>query len=178
MFLFFRETVLEMLGKKLKYLVFLRFISIYMCVYIIYIFIHIMFCMFLFWFFKYLFLFIQLAVSGLSCTMQTLGCGRWDLVSWPGTEPGPPALGAESHSHWTTKEVPDLCVLKVFMNMAFQIHRRTASSKDPRVALPRFPNTAFASSFSFCSQIIFSECFIKRDHESHKVSVDTRLSNL
>ena len=33
-------------------------------------------------------------------------CGMRNLVSWPGTEPGPPALGAWSLSHWTTREVP------------------------------------------------------------------------
>ena len=38
--------------------------------------------------------------------MQTLSCGMWDLVPWPGIEPGPPALGAQSLSHWTTREVP------------------------------------------------------------------------
>ena len=30
----------------------------------------------------------------------------WDLVPWPGIEPGPPALGAQSLSHWPSKEVP------------------------------------------------------------------------
>ena len=29
----------------------------------------------------------------------------WDLVPWPGIEPGPLALGAPSLSHWTTREV-------------------------------------------------------------------------
>ena len=29
----------------------------------------------------------------------------WDLVPQPGIEPGPPALGARSLSHWITKEV-------------------------------------------------------------------------
>ena len=46
--------------------------------------------------FKY---FIYLAVPGLRCSM-------WDLVPQPGIKPGPPALGAESLSHWTTREVP------------------------------------------------------------------------
>ena len=36
-----------------------------------------------------------------------LCCGMWDLVSQPGTEPRPPTLGAHSHSHWTTREVPE-----------------------------------------------------------------------
>ena len=35
--------------------------------------------------------------------MQTLSCSMWDLVPWPGIKPGPPALGAQSLSHWTTK---------------------------------------------------------------------------
>ena len=32
----------------------------------------------------------------------------WDLVPWPGIEPRAPALGAQSPSHWTTKEVPEI----------------------------------------------------------------------
>ena len=46
-----------------------------------------------------MYLFIYLAAPGLSC-------GMWDLVPWRGIEPGPPALGAGSLSHWTTREVP------------------------------------------------------------------------
>ena len=30
----------------------------------------------------------------------------WDLAPWPGIEPGPHALRAQSLSHWTTGEVP------------------------------------------------------------------------
>ena len=33
-------------------------------------------------------------------------CSMWDLVHWPSVEPGPPALEAQSLSHWTTREVP------------------------------------------------------------------------
>ena len=43
--------------------------------------------------------FIYLAAPGLSCS-------TWDLVSWPGIEPRPFALGVQSLSHWTTREVP------------------------------------------------------------------------
>ena len=49
------------------------------------------------WFF--FLIFIYLAILGLSC-------GMWDLVPWPDTEPGPPALEAWSLSHWTTRGVP------------------------------------------------------------------------
>ena len=45
------------------------------------------------------YLLIYLAAPGLSCSM-------WDLVPWPGIEPGPPALGAERVNHRTSREVP------------------------------------------------------------------------
>ena len=32
--------------------------------------------------------------------------GMWDLVPRPGMEPGHPALGAWSLTHWATREVP------------------------------------------------------------------------
>ena len=46
------------------------------------------------------FIYFNLAALGLSCCM-------WDLAPCPGIEPRPPALGALSLSHWTTREVPD-----------------------------------------------------------------------
>ena len=51
-----------------------------------------------FFFFFYL-MFIYLAALGLSCSI-------WDLVPWSGIKPRPSALGVQSLSHWTTKEVP------------------------------------------------------------------------
>ena len=42
---------------------------------------------------------IYLAVLSLSCSM-------WDLVPWPGMEPGPLALGMQDLGHWTTREAP------------------------------------------------------------------------
>ena len=60
------------------------------------------------WKLLFLFLiFIYLAVLGLSCGMQ-------DLVPWPGIKPRPPALGTWSPKHWTTREVPKLCIMKYF----------------------------------------------------------------
>ena len=50
-------------------------------------------------FFK-IYLFIYLAVPDLRCGMRDLG-------PWPGIEPGPPALRAQSLNCWTTREVPD-----------------------------------------------------------------------
>ena len=44
-----------------------------------------------------IFIFIYLAATGLSC-------GMWVLVPRPGIEPEPPALGAQSLSHWTPME--------------------------------------------------------------------------
>ena len=34
-----------------------------------------------------------------------LGCGMWDLASWPGIEFIPPALGVLSLNHWSTREI-------------------------------------------------------------------------
>ena len=45
-------------------------------------------------------------------TVPSLSCCMWDLVPWPGTEPRPPALGAQSVNHWTTREVPQFWILK------------------------------------------------------------------
>ena len=39
------------------------------------------------------------------CSMQTLSSGMWHLVSWPGINPGSPALRAWSLSHWMTREI-------------------------------------------------------------------------
>ena len=36
-----------------------------------------------------------------------LSCSMWDLVPWPGIEPGSLLLGMWSLSHWSTREVPD-----------------------------------------------------------------------
>ena len=49
-------------------------------------------------FFEYIFIFIYLAALGLSGDM-------WDPVSWPGIEPRPPALGVQSLTHWSTREI-------------------------------------------------------------------------
>ena len=41
-----------------------------------------------------------------------LSCGMQDLAPWQEMEPMPPALGAQSLSHWTTREVPPwLCFI-------------------------------------------------------------------
>ena len=61
-----------------------------------------------------MYLFIYLPVPGLSCGSRDLSCGIRDLVPWPGIKPGPPALGAWSLNHWTTKEVPQtLCFSRI-----------------------------------------------------------------
>ena len=40
-----------------------------------------------------------------ACGLLVAAC-MWDLVPWPGIEPGPPALAAQGLTHWTTREVP------------------------------------------------------------------------
>ena len=43
-----------------------------------------------------------------SCGMQSLSCSMWDLVPWSGIEPGLPALGVWSLSHWVTREFQEV----------------------------------------------------------------------
>ena len=45
--------------------------------------------------------------------MQTLSCTMWDIFLQQGTEPWPPALGAQSLSYWTPREVPELKFLNI-----------------------------------------------------------------
>ena len=59
---------------------------------------------------------IFVAARGIfSCGMQTLSCGMWDQVPWPGVKPRLPALGMWSLSHWTTREVPRMGVFTVLL---------------------------------------------------------------
>ena len=64
-------------------------------------------------------------------TLQGLSCGMWDLVSWSGIEPRPPALGTWSLSHWTTREIPgvsswsDKNVLKLLVVMGAHLCKYT-----------------------------------------------------
>ena len=65
-------------------------------------------------------------VGSFSCGTWTLSCGMWDLVSWPGTKPRPPALRVWSLSPWTTREVPGhsaKCLLPLSNNTGVFFHR-------------------------------------------------------
>lgn len=41
-----------------------------------------------------------------SYSVRTHSCGLWDLILWPGIQPRLSALGIQSLSPWTTKDVP------------------------------------------------------------------------
>ena len=74
----------------------------------------------IYWFFNLINLFwlhwVLVSVQGIfdlvvacvffKCGMQTLRCGMWNPVPWPGIRAGPPALRAWGLSHWTTRKVP------------------------------------------------------------------------
>ena len=47
-----------------------------------------------------------------ACGLLAVACMR-DLVPGPGIEPGPPALGEWSLTHWTAREVPRLFFFKI-----------------------------------------------------------------
>ena len=79
--------------------------------------------------FAFSFLKLYLVAPGLSCgmqevfscSMQTLSCGMWDLVPRPGIKPRPPALGAWSLRHWTTREVPFFSFFFFFFLIFFKL---------------------------------------------------------
>ena len=85
----------------------------YICMYLFFVFLIINLLKNLF-IFIYLFIWLhQVLVAACGIFLATCGifnCGMWtlmqDLVPWPGIEPWPPALGAQSLSHWITREVP------------------------------------------------------------------------
>ena len=58
------------------------------------------------------FIYFNLAALGLSCCMQ-------DLAPCPGIEPRPPALGVQSLSHWTTREVPENEIYLIWLVFKF-----------------------------------------------------------
>ena len=54
--------------------------------------------------------------------IQTLSCGMWNLVPWPGMEPWPPALRAKSFNHRRVREVQRTFISKYSTNDAFIAH--------------------------------------------------------
>ena len=75
---------------------------------------------------KYLFIWLchvlVVACGICTCGKRTLSCRMWGLVPWLGIEPEPPALGAWSLSHWTTREVPG-CVTNCSLGSYFLIFK-------------------------------------------------------
>ena len=125
-----------------------------------------MFFLFVCLFFKYLFIYPFLAALGLSCVtwdlyLQHLGflvaayerlvaACMWDLVPWPGIEPGPPVFGERSPTHLTTREVPEMFsfqevnkVLPFLVKLAFRwsVSLRCLS-RLPANLQPTWPGTA------------------------------------
>ena len=56
--------------------------------------------------------------------MLGLSCGMQDLVLLPGMEPGSPALGVRSLSHWITREVPHLVFIEEEIIQAHKANNR------------------------------------------------------
>ena len=83
-----------------------------------------------FFFFFFKFLFIYLSALGLSCSM-------WDLAPRPGIEPGPPALGAQGPSHWTTRELPSLSILWHCLSLGLE-WKLTFSSPEATAEFSKF----------------------------------------
>ena len=81
---------------------------------------HFVFCVTFFCFVSWFYLFIWwhwvlvVAWGIFSYGLWTPGSGMWNLVPRPWIQPEPPALGTQSLSHWTTREVPQSSLLLAF----------------------------------------------------------------
>ena len=58
----------------------------------------------------------------MACELLVAACMR-GLVPRPGIEPGPPALGVQSLTHWTTREVPGTVFLISFLDFSLIVYR-------------------------------------------------------
>ena len=54
-----------------------------------------------------------LGIFHLWFSIRTLNCSMWDLVPWSGFEPRPLALEVQIISHWTTRKIPAMLILKI-----------------------------------------------------------------
>ena len=61
----------------------------------------------------------------LGAARELFSYGMWDLVPRPGIEPGHPALGVHSLTHWTTRKVPT----NLYFNKYFYFSNVCISSK-------------------------------------------------
>ena len=69
-------------------------------------------------------IFLVVASGIFSCSMRTLSWSMWDLVPRPVIEPSPRALGAQSLSQWTTRGVPQTCVLLIAKSVVLSFYNQ------------------------------------------------------
>ena len=62
-------------------------------------------------------------LPGLHCGIWTLSCSMQDLIPWSGIKPRPPALGTQSLSPWTTREVPIFFLTCIYSFIYFWLCR-------------------------------------------------------
>ena len=89
-------------------------------------------------------------MPSLSCSTQYFSCNTWDLVPWPKIEPWPPALGAWSLGHWTTREAPYICfiyflwILWFFCADSFLAAQRSTTASSSIHPFPHVPSNVWA----------------------------------
>ena len=94
----------------------------------------------------FIYLFMHMAVPGLSC-------GMWDLVPQLGIQYGPPDLGIWRLSHWTTRKVP-IFFCKYLKECIFKYLSDSAKSSST-IVCPTFL-TSTAKPEDNCSNSVFS----------------------
>ena len=91
----------------------------------------------------------------------------WDLVPWPGIEPSTPVSGAQSLSHWTTREFPSYVISKQIKGGAAQSQR---TLKKHRPDLRSWPCHSSGIQAGACNTV--SEPHWKRN--SHNTTCESR----
>lgn len=88
--------------------------------------------------------FISLTELGLCCGTRGLWFALRD--AWPGTKPRSPALGAQSLSHWTSRQVA-----RTFLSSPIEV--LSLFNTDSQISPPPTPRTQHSS---FCLSMIFA----------------------
>ena len=103
-----------------------------------------------------------------SCSIQTLSCGMWDLVPWPGIRFGPLTLRAENLSHWTPETsltlhsgCPLLCSINKYLVFFFSTCKvlplpllSTEKKKQQQQQMP-FSSSIFVHLLFFCFLVFY-----------------------
>ena len=115
-----------------------------------------------------------------SWSMWTLSCRMRDLIPWPGMEPGPSVLGAQSLGPWTSREVSSICTscgpVMLFRRSVVKSCRFTQSNQEAiwERSFVGWKISIFVSrSFTYAVDLSFTVAVFAVDSRAGKVGSNT-----